>query len=484
MIIQTVKAEALIHEFRVSIPANDISEKVDSWLQEKAKTFKMDGFRPGKAPFHIVKSQYEGMAIERTLDKFVKDSVKKVTQDNKLNLAVDPNFSFDEYAFGKDFSFTISTESMPEFELKDFSSVSVEKLLFDISDDAVEKKIQKIAMDNLDFSPADEGHKIQNGNYIGFSMECEQDGKKIDSLTFPDAGGFVGDLDIDASLDVDKALLGHKSGEIVTFSRVLPSDFFDASLREKTISVKIEIKTVEIAKPYTVSQEFAESMGYKSLDELRDDTRKHLTQERESLVFLCHKRYLLDALSSEYSFDLPPTMVKSEFDLIWAQLQSELNQAREAGTLDLSEDRPEAELRAEYELLAARRVRLGILVAKIAKVNKLSVSSEELTSAIFREALRHPLGYKKIINFYQNNEQARERVMSSLLENNVVRFVLDRVNCKEVEVTKKQLVERIRAVLPDFKFDEDVDDEVEVEEAAPKAKKTTKAKKEKETEAA
>ena len=479
MIIQTVKAEALSHEFKVSIPANDISEKITLFIQEKAKTFKMDGFRPGKAPLHVVKNQYEGAATEKALDQFIKDSIRKITQDNKIVLATEPNLTFDEYAPGKDFSFTVVAESMPVFEVNDFSKISLDKYVTEVTDEMVEKRLQKIADNNLKFSKVDDSYAIQEKDFVEFSMVCELDGKKVSLFTKESVRGLVGEIYLDKDLDLSTALKGQKKGADVSLTRTLPDDVSDQSLKGKKVSLKLKVIHIDKTEPHTVSEDFAKDLGYKTLEECRQGTKDRLNQEVQGQAFICHKRYLLDALAKEYKFDLPSTMVKNEFDLIWEQLQRELKEAKEAGTLDSSDDKSEAELRKEYEALAERRVRLGILISKIAATHKISVSSEMLANAIIQEAARHLMAYQQVLDFYKNNYHAREQLRSSILENEVVRFVLDKVSLKEVKVTHKQLVDHVKAVLPDFKSDEDEEEE---NEAVQKKKPAAKAKKE--TEAA
>lgn len=482
MIIQTVKAESLNHEFKVSVPANDISEKVASWLQERAKTLKMDGFRPGKVPMNIVKNQYEGVATEKVLDQLVNDSLRKIKKDNGISLAVDPVFSFDDYAPGQDFSFTVTTESMPKVDLKDFSKISLEKITFEVSDDMVEKRLQKIAGESFKYSDTPDSYVIKNKDHIKFSFVCEVDGTKDTPFTIESDSGLAGNLFCDTLFNVSQELVGLKKGDSVTFTRLLPKGIGFKGFEEKEASITVCIQKVEIAEPCGVNEDLAKKLRFETLDELRTFLRQNLDAEKQSQVFLCNKRYALDALAKEYDFELPPTMVKGEFDAIWNQLQAELKHARENDTLDESEDRPEEELRKEYEGLAERRVRLGILVSAIAANNKISVSSEDLAKGIIRQAVNQGFDYKATLDFYRNNEEARERFRASLLENEVVRFVLDKVDCKEIKVTQKQLTERIQAVLPDFNSDDD--DDVGANEKPKTKKATAKPKKEKEEESA
>ena len=124
-----------------------------------------------------------------------------------------------------------------------------------------------------------------------------------------------------------------------------------------------------------VDDAFAESLGYDSLEEMRKDFAGRRQRDHDQLARTRIKRQLLDALSERVSFPIPEAMREREFDEIWRRLQAE----KEAGRLDEDDkDKDDDTLRAEYGAIAERRVRLGLLLAEIGRVNNLSVTDDEL----------------------------------------------------------------------------------------------------------
>ena len=161
------------------------------------------------------------------------------------------------------------------------------------------------------------------------------------------------------------------------------------------------------------------------------------------------KRNLLDALDGQYTFELPPTMVENEFKAIWEQLQRELSEARANGELDEEDDqKTEKELRTDYEAIAKRRVRLGLLISHLAEANKLKLSDEEVRMAVFQEAMRYPSQTDEVIKYYVNNNQALRNLVAPLLEDKVVDFILANSNVKERKVDFPTLKKVVRGVIP------------------------------------
>jgi trigger factor len=206
------------------------------------------------------------------------------------------------------------------------------------------------------------------------------------------------------------------------------------------------------------------------LEELRKSVRQSVEHEGKKVAHLYTKRNLLDALDAQYSFDLPPTMVENEFNAIWDQLQRELKEARANGELDEEDEKKtEAELKNDYEAIAKRRVRLGLLISHLADTHKLKLSDEEVRMAVFQEAMRYPSQTEDVIKYYVNNNQALRNLVAPLLEDKVVDFILANSNVKEREVDFPTLKQIVRGVIP-TPYDEEI-------EEAEETKKTTGNKK-------
>jgi trigger factor len=152
------------------------------------------------------------------------------------------------------------------------------------------------------------------------------------------------------------------------------------------------------------------------------------------------KRSLLDALDERHDFELPPMMVKAEFDQIWAQLEQE----KAGGRLsEEDKDKSDDELRGEYQKISQRRVRLGLVLAEIGRRANVEITNEEVVGALRQEAARYPGQEKEVVEFYRNNPNALAQLRAPIYEEKVVDYILSRADVSERTVTREELMKEV-----------------------------------------
>ncbi len=172
------------------------------------------------------------------------------------------------------------------------------------------------------------------------------------------------------------------------------------------------------------------------MDGLKKMVREELQKEYDSVSKMHLKRAILDALAPLCKFDAPETMTKMEFDSIWKQFEN----AKAQGQLDESEKKAkESDLKKEYEDIAVRRVKLGLLLAEIANQNNIVLSNDDITKAISREAARYPGAEKNVFEYYQKNQRALDALRAQLFKEKVVDFVITQIITQEKKMTSKEL---------------------------------------------
>jgi trigger factor len=162
-------------------------------------------------------------------------------------------------------------------------------------------------------------------------------------------------------------------------------------------------------KDVEINDEFAKTLGLEGLDSLKDAIKSQISGELGFATRQQVKRVLLDALDERHSFDLPPLMVRAEFEQIWSQFEAEKKADR------LSEEdksKSDEELRAEYQKIAERRVRLGLVLAEIGRRAEVQITNDELVRALRQEASRYPGQEKQVIDIIP---MASNKVSSTLL---------------------------------------------------------------------
>jgi trigger factor len=306
--------------------------------------------------------------------------------------------------------------------------------------------------------------KAANGDQVVCDFEGKIDGVPFDGGKAEGATVVLGSNSYIPGFE--EQLVGVKAGDNKVLNVTFPAEYGVATLAGKDATFEVSVTEVKGAKDTAIDDELAKSIGLSDLATLTDAVRKNIEDQMGQLSRQKAKRSLLDALDETHSFDLPPKMVAAEFEAIWAQVQ----QDKEAGNEDPEDaGKSEDDLKAEYTKIAQRRVRLGLVLAEVGRINGVEVKDEEVGRAIQQEAMRFPGQEKQVYDFFQKNPNAVASLRAPLYEEKVVDFMLQLANVTDVTVTREQL--------------EAEDDEAPVVEATPAKKAPAKAKAKKTEEA-
>jgi trigger factor len=455
MQISHLSSQGLKQEYKVVIPAGDVSQSVDEHLNKLGKTAKLPGFRPGKVPFSILKQRFSQEALSECIEESAKGAVREVVEKNSLRLIGKPTVEYN-YDEEKGVEYTVSFELFPELSLGNFSEIQLEKLIATVSDQDVDKHLGEL-LNSTYFEEAEEGYSVQQGDRVHFDIKTTLDG--ADHKIFEPRQVVVVQSDKPfLSGELEAMIVGKKNKETFTVTEKIPSDFHISTLAHKDVVVTVGIVRIEKAKKYELNDDFLKRLNLDSPEALNASIRESLTNHAEYLEGIRMKRLLLDALNQRHSFDLPASLVDREFEAIWKQLQSELAQSQKNGTLE--EGIPsEEELKAEYKQLAERRVRLGLIIAEVATLNNIELDRSEVTNRIYAEASKYPSQMKEVVNFYSNNSNALNTLLAPLLEDKVISHILTQTSLTEKQVTYQDLLKEIKGIVPGYEEDSEEESE-------------------------
>jgi trigger factor len=185
-----------------------------------------------------------------------------------------------------------------------------------------------------------------------------------------------------------------------------------------------------------IDDELAKKLGLDSLGTLKERVREQMKGDYARASRLHVKRRILDALDAAHNFELPPTMVENEFNAIWKQVEEELK--REGKSAD-EEGKSEDELKAEYRAIAERRVKLGLVLARIGEQNGIQVAQEELNRAVMDQARRFPGQEQQVFQYYSQNPAAQAELRAPIYEEKVVDFIAELAQIDERPVSREIL---------------------------------------------
>ncbi len=437
-ITETV-SEGLRREFKIVIGAADLDARLTGRIEEMKPQIHLKGFRPGKAPISFLKKNYGKSMMGEIIEAVVSESSQKAISDNALKVAFQPQVELvsemGEVVEGKsDLEFTIKVDLMPDFDLVDVSKLTVEKLVADVTEAEVDEAVKKLAEQARTYSPRGEGEAAEKNDAVVIDFIGRIDGEEFGGGKAEDFNLVLGSGQLIPGFE--DQLIGAKAGDERDVKVTFPADYPEAKLAGKEAIFATKVKEVKKPDPLEIDNALAAKLGLNSIGTLKDRVRDQLKAEFGRASRLHLKRRILDALDTTHSFSLPPTMVESEFESIWRAVQAELQ--REGKTAE-DEGKSEEDLKKEYRAIAERRVRLGLVLARIGEQNGISVANDEIQRAIMARARQFPGQEQQVFNFYANNQQALAEIRAPLFEDKVVDFIAELANVTERKVDRETL---------------------------------------------
>ena len=468
MEVTETTTEGLKREFKIVVPAADIEAKMSSRLAEIAPTVRMPGFRPGKVPPKLVRKTYGKAILGEVLEQTVNESTEAAMTERGLRAATQPQVDLvgevDAIEEGSDLEYTVAFERFPEIEVMDLTSVKLERLTVPADDARVDEALDQLAQSFKESKPVETKRKAKTGDITVIDFTGTIDGEEFSGGK---AEGYSLELGSGAFIpgfedQLVEASVGDKLEVAVTF----PEGYAE-ELAGKDAKFAVEVKELREPSSAEINDDLAKRLGAENIDDLKGKLKENQESEYKNLARMRLKRDLLDILDKQHEFELPETMIDAEFEGIWNQFEYQ----REHNPDEIDEDdkgKSDDELKDGYRDIAVRRVRLGLLLSEIGRLNNIEVTSEELNRAIVSEAQRHQGQEKEVLEFYKTNPQAVQALQSPIMEEKVVDFVLEMADVSDREATMEELI-----ASPD---DEAEEKEKTAAEPKKKPKKTSASK--------
>jgi len=436
--------EGLSKVYGVTVPAGELAERLEKRIEEIRPQMNIKGFRPGKVPAAHVKKIYGKGLMGEVIDAALNETTQKILDDNKLRPAAQPDLKptvdMNDVVDGKaDLAYDLSVELMPEFEPLDVSKLKLTKPVYEPTDKEVDEALNDLAKQARSYEPrtgktvkakADDQVLI---DFVGSVDGVEFQGGKAEGHELVlGSGQFIPGF--------EDQLIGAKPGDDVTVKVTFPEGYQSAELAGKDAEFAVKVHEVRAPKDSEVNDELATRLGLSDLAALRDILSKNLADQYGRASRFKLKRALLDELDKGHDFPLPPGMVEAEFAGIWQQVE------QDKSSDNLAEDdagKSDDELKAEYRKIAERRVRLGLVLAEIGRINNVTVSDQELSQALQREAMamaqQYGLQPQQAFDLLRQNPQAQAQLRAPLYEDKVVELIFGKAEVTDKKVSKEEL---------------------------------------------
>jgi trigger factor len=427
----------------LTFPMSEVQAEVEKRLKVRARTVKAPGFRTGKVPMKMVAAQY-GYQVESEVlnDKIGQSFTDAVTQGN-LRVAGYPNIepkTNDGAAEGV-VTFDATFEVYPDVVIGDLSGVEVEKTKSAVSDAEIDKTIDILRKQRVHYhvkgEQSDHGDggsdtAAKNGDrvtidFVGKIDGIEFQGGKADNYPFVLGEGRM-------LPEFEAAVVGLTVGQAKTFPLPFPADYHGKDVAGKTAEFTITLKQIEWPHMPEVDAEFAKSLGIEDgdLTKMREDIKKNLEREVSTRVKAKTKDSVMDALIKISELEVPKALIDQDVERLAEMTRQDMTQR--------GMNPKEVELPKElFKAQAERRVRLGLILAEVVKVNKLEATPEQVKAQVedFAQSYEDP---QQVLKYYFSDRSRLAEVEALVLEENVVNYVLGKSKVTEKSLAFDELM--------------------------------------------
>lgn len=446
MQITEVNTDGLKRTLKVTVGQNELGERFNERLGEIKDRVQLKGFRKGKVPLAHIKKLYGRSLMAEVLEQAVRETSSKAISDRNERPAMQPAIDMPEdqneiekvISGEADLAYSMSFEVLPEITITDLSKLELERLVVEVTPEAIDEVIEDLKKRSTTYE-SEEGRVAANGDRVTLDFVGKIDGVPFEGGEDTDMQVIVGQGNFIPGLE--EGLVGVKAGDEKVVKATFPEAYQEEKLAGKEADFEVKVKEVAAPKLPEVNDEFAKTLGAENVDNLKELVTKQLQQEYLQAARVKLKRELLDELEKVHNFELPPSLVDNEFELIWKQLADSM--LREGKSFE-DEGKTEEESRAEYRKLAERRVRLGLVIGEIGDKNKIQVSQDELRRALVEQARRYPGQEKFVYEYYEKTPGALAQLRAPIFEDKVVDHVLEEAKPSEKTVSKADLMKALQ----------------------------------------
>lgn len=437
-------SDGLTRKLKVVVAASELGERLGTRIGEVKDTVHIKGFRKGKVPEAHIRKVFGRSLMTEVVEQTIRDTSAKAIQERKERAAAMPEISladntvFEQLLEGtSDLAYEMSFEVLPEIKIADLSQLKLERLVAEPGDEAVAKAIDDIAERNTTFE-TEEGRAAAKGDRVTIDYAGAIAGEAFKGGRGENLSLVLGNANFIPGFE--EGLIGVNKGDRRDVSGTFPEAYPAAELAGKEAVFAVTVKDVEKPIKPAIDDEFATGLGLESLDRLKEVVADQLKQELDGLARMKLKRELLDQLEKVHTFELPPSLVAREYDTIWKQLTRNLESQ---GKTLADEGKSEEELRTEYQRIAERRVRLGLVVGEIGDKNRIEVTQDELRRALMQQARRHPGQEKMVYEYFEKTPGALAELRAPIFEDKVIDYIVGEAKPAEKKVSKDELIKLV-----------------------------------------
>ena len=420
--------EGLKRSLTVELPIDTFNQKTDKILQSLAKKARVDGFRKGKIPATILHQRFGASAKADATNEVVSETLEEALADADVSPAAQPSLTTVDTESSDNFSYTIEFEVYPEVSVAPLSNLNIDQISATVSDEDEERALQDLQDRATEYKTVK--RKSKNGDRLIIDFEGLLDGESFEGGA---AEGFEIVLGRGAMIEgFEQGLIDVAAGKTVEVKATFPENYHVENLAGREAVFKVKVNEVGSPNEMKRDDEFAKKYGEKDFETMKNNMSKQMQLELSSRVFQKNKDVTFTALLTANDFEVPEGSVSTEA----TKLQQDMEARMEQQGMPSKGNFPEAMFQEE----ASRRVKLGLLINKIANDSELKPEKEQVDAKLKEMSMQYGESAQQMIDWYNSDPSRLAGVESIVVEELVAKHVALEAKVNVTEKTFQEIM--------------------------------------------
>lgn len=432
MQVEVEKTGAYTRHVSVTVPAAQVDAAWESVYKEIAKSARIPGFRPGKAPRGLIESRFRNELKSEVQNRLINETLYKAIEQHELSPVAVPHIDSGELKKKTDFAYTAQVDVQPEVPLQQYEGLEIESAEPEVSDAEVSQKLDEMRQQSVQLVPVLDRDTVQQGDVVQVDYEGTMGGIPFDGGTGENALVEVGGEEYLPGFS--EGLIGAKVPGSAKVPITFPDSYPAEHLAGKDATFHVRLKELKKKELPELNDDFAQDMGEETLAALEEKVREEIKTSKERQARDEERKKLLQALVDANPFDVPPAMIEQQTDRL---IQNATQQMQQILGRQMDFSREELQnLRADTRENAEFQVRSGLLLIEVAKAAGLEVSDEEVQAEIDKMAADAGEQATRVKATYSDPEQ-RDRLRYKMLDDKTLAYLREHAHIKEPAATSQ-----------------------------------------------
>ena len=420
------KLEGLKRSLTVELPVDTFNQKIEKIINSLASKVRVDGFRKGKIPAAILRQRFGASAKSDAATEIVTETLAEALTDADVSPAAQPSLTNVDTNNSESLIYTIEFEVYPEIKVGSLKSLKIDQVSSKVTEEDEERSLQDLQDRSTEYKPVK--RKSKEGDRLIIDFEGLLDGESFEGGA---AEGFEIVLGKGTMIEgFEKGLVDVTPEKTLEVNATFPEDYHVENLAGREAIFKVTVN--EVASPTEVKRddEFAKKFGEKDFETMKSRMTKQMKVELESRLVQQNKDTAFSALLEANDFEVPEGSISDESLRLQQDMESRMEQQGMP-----SKGKLPAEM---FQEEAARRVKLGLLINKIAADSEIKSEKEQVDAKLNEMALQYGESAQQMIDWYNTDPSRLANIESIVVEDMVAKHVAEKA---KVKVTEKTFLE-------------------------------------------